>query len=100
MTKSQHPKGLIGQWKEVLYCYDVLSSVLYACDCEMLFLSVVMTVVLGHRCLDSLSKHKRMWLGWRQGGIAPNSWNQYLPIFYTLNPMPAQLLIWHIASPY
>ena len=52
----------------------VLSSVsLYACVCERLFLSVVMTVVLGQRCFDCLSKHKRMWLGWRQGGIAPNS---------------------------
>ena len=46
---------------------------LYACVCERLFLSVVMTVVLGQRCFDCLSKHKRMWLGWRQGGIAPNS---------------------------
>ena len=87
-----------GEGGVVLY---VLSSVsLYACVCEWLFLSVVMTVVLGHRCFDSLSKHKRMWLGWRQGGIAPNSWNQYLSIFYTLNPVPAQLLVLHIASPY
>ena len=49
----------------------VLSSV--SCVCERLFLSVVMTVVLGQICFDSLSKHKRMRLGWRQGGIAPNS---------------------------
>ena len=48
-----------------------LSSV--SCVCERLFLSVVMTVVLGQICFDSLSKHKRMWLDWRQGGIAPNS---------------------------
>ena len=53
-----------GEGGVVLY---VLSSVsLYACVCERLFLSVVMTVVLGQRCFDSLSKHKRMWLGWRQ----------------------------------
>ena len=56
-----------GEGGVVLY---VLSSVsLYACVCERLFLSVVMTVVLGLRCFDSLSKHKRMWLGWRQGGM-------------------------------
>ena len=51
----------------------VVLCVLSSCVCERLFLSVVMTVVLGQICFDSLSKHKRMWLGWRQGGIAPNS---------------------------
>ena len=39
-----------GEGGVVLY---VLSSVsLYACVCERLFLSVVMTVVLGQRCFD------------------------------------------------
>ena len=40
-----------------------------------------------------------MWLGRKHDRIASNSWNQYLPIFYILNPVPAHLLdfckIWY-----
>ena len=51
-----------GQGKKVLYCtiHNVLS-----------------TVLLGQRCFDSLSKHIYLWLGWWQGGIAPNSCYHY-----------------------
>ena len=32
--------------------------------------SVVMTVMLSQRFFDSLSKHKPIWLGWRQANTA------------------------------
>ena len=45
-----------------LCVYKIISKL--SCVCEM---QVVMTVVLGQRCFDSLSKHKHMWTkeyGW------------------------------------
>ena len=49
--------------------YSILHS-LYACVSQQPLASVVMTVMLSQRCFDSLSKHKLMWLGWRQANTA------------------------------
>ena len=49
--------------------YSILHS-LYACVSQQPLASVVMTVMLSQRCFDSLSKHKPIWLGWRQANTA------------------------------
>ena len=58
---------------------------LYACVSQQPLASVVMTVVLSHRCFDSLSKHKPMWLGWRLAITAESV------SFHVLHPKPSAI---------